>query len=76
MFLILLFAKAKTSSEAHEIIMNLTAEPINRSDEHLLSIRNLVIDVPALQRSGYVVYKLSGEEIQKKRRCFDCSKGI
>lgn len=47
---------------------------IKQSDAYTEKLRNLVHSISELQRSGYIVYQLSGQDLDRKRRCFRCGR--
>jgi hypothetical protein len=47
-----------------------------KTEEYLTDLRNLVHNYPSLQKAGYVLWPLSQADLDKKRRCERCTKGI
>ncbi|RFU74662.1 rna exonuclease [Trichoderma arundinaceum] len=53
---------------------NMRAKPIQQSEEYSQQLQALVHSHSELQKSGYVMHQLSGPDLDRKRRCFQCGR--
>ncbi|KAL7790339.1 ribonuclease H-like domain-containing protein [Trichoderma ceciliae] len=51
-------------------------EPIQQSEEYSQHLQGLVHSRSELQKSGYIIYQLSGPDLDRKRRCFRCGRHL
>ncbi|UKZ87461.1 uncharacterized protein TrAFT101_003257 [Trichoderma asperellum] len=51
-------------------------QPIKQSHAYTEQLRSLVHSLSELQRSGYIIYQLSGQDLDRKRRCHRCGRHL
>ncbi|KAL6898786.1 ribonuclease H-like domain-containing protein [Trichoderma evansii] len=51
-------------------------EPIKQSHEYTEKLHSLIHSLSELQKGGYIIHQLSGQDLDRKRRCYRCGRHL